>query len=511
MDNFSVPANGPDDNAIPVNDDPERREQKGEEEADIVALPPLPETTDAGRGIRLAHRMSSDRSHLYNADEGSWLAWNGAVWCDDHVPASADRLASQLAAGPYWQQIKVKGKKRLVRNAGPDPDALSDASIKRALHRASKNSRLRIDNRVLDQEPTLLATPFGTADLAAGTLRAANPDELLTRCAGYTPEFGAEHPRWSANLRWVTAGDDEQEGYLQRVAGMALVGHVLDHKLIVAKGPSRTGKSTYLQVLSKLLGGQLARTIPASMISARRQLTASEVEYHKVRLRGARLITAYESEEGGILSEATVKTITSGDPITARNPAGRPFEYDPTWTAMLATNFEPEVLSDDDAIWNRIVLVPFEHVRPKDAEHTDRLYVSRLLAAEGPAIMAWAIQGAADYLRDGLGSCAAVEAATAEYRQEQDLVGQFLDDYMVIDPNRECSNDDLRWAWETWNEEQGRRRPWTLRTLKTHLKHRQIVAAGGDGERRTNSTRYVIGLDLNNEMSTRHGHQQVRY
>jgi putative DNA primase/helicase len=287
--------------------------------------------------------------------------------------------------------------------------------------------------------------------------------------------------------------------YLQRVAGMALIGEVRDHKLIVVWGPPRTGKSTFLLVLRGLLGRELAVTLPAWMISTRRQTSSSELEYRKADLRGARLATFFESEDGGLLDEALVKTLTSGDPITARPIRERQFTFDPTHSSLLATNFAPEVITNDDAIWLRLVLVPFVHVIA-NADQVQR-YDDRLLTAEGPGILAWAARGAAAYLRDGLGCCRSVEEATTHYRQDQDVVGRFVEDRLLL-PFDGCDfatfradqRRDLAPEWESWCRAEGRA-PWKLSKLKEHLRRRGVLT----DERPSNGIRWLYGFSIRSE------------
>lgn len=445
----------------------------------VEMFPPAPITTDQGRGDRIAQEMLACRSHIFVVESG-WYRWADSYWTSDDDLATADSLAVRLA------------RSRVLRDrngAKQNPAALSDAAIRAALRRASMRGELRVRTDQLDRHPTLLATPSGTIDLATATVREADPDDLLTRCTPLPVDFDMATPGWHDYLRWVTGADEDMMSWLQRVAGMVICGQVLDHRLIVIYGPSRSGKSTFLSMLTRLLGS-MAVALPAAMISSRRSMFANELEYRKADLRGARLAAAYESEEGGVLDEAAVKTLTSSDPITAREIRKQPISFAPSHTTLLATNERPNVISNDDAIWNRLVLVPFVH--PRRPGDQDRLYVDRLIACEGPGILAWAAAGAAAYLADGLGTCAAVEAATAEHRAEQDLLGRFLAERCTVGAAMKVSNSALRCEWEDWCRQQGVRHPWSLLTLKKRLKDREIIT----GEPRTGTTRFVAGIGL---------------
>jgi len=447
---------------------------------------PLSPRNDVERGDLLADAMVAASSHRWCYEEEGWLAWTGTHWSLDRH-ATADALAVQLAKSYRVPRDGGHGRTKWV----PDDRAQSDAAIRAALRRASCQARLRVVVSQLDAHPYLLATPAGTVELDSGELRPADPADLLTRCTAIGMDMSTPTPTWDGYLRDVTGHDPDLAAYLQRVAGMALCGEVLDHLLVVVYGPSRSGKSTFLQVLEGLLGGELTATVPASILAARRQMYDTERRYMQAELRGRRLVTSYESEEGGTLDEASVKVLTSSDPVTARQVYGRPFSFRPSHTLLLATNEKPTVASNDDAVWNRLALVPFEHPRPP--AHQDRHFVRRLLATEGPGILAWAVRGAVAYLADGLGSCAAVDAATTDYRSEQDIVGQFVADCLIVQPEAKVPQPALTTAWEQWCAQQ-HLRAWTLRALKRRLTDRGLI--GPDAEHRTGTTRWLRGIGL---------------
>lgn len=415
------------------------------------------------------------------------MAWTGTHWAIDKY-ASADALAVGLAKSYRVPVETGNGGKRLA----PDHRACSDAAIKAALRRASKDQRLRVMMSDFDQHPTLLATPSGTVDLKTGLVRPPAPSDLITKRTAVAVDLAGLTPAWNEYLAQVTGRDPAMIAYLQRVAGMALCGVVLDHVLVVVYGPSRSGKSTFLQMLEHVLGDSMATTIPAAMLSARKPMYDSERRYQLAEMRGLRLVTSYESEEGGLLDETAVKTLTSSDPIPARATYGRPFRYRPSHTTLLATNEKPTVVSNDDAIWNRVALVPFLH--PRREEEQDRWFVQRLVATEGPGILGWMIRGAVTYLADGLGSCPAVDDATAEYRSEQDLLGQFIADCLVVAAAAKVPQPALTTAWEQWCHRQGMRRSWSLPMLKRRLRERGVLAS--DAEFRTAGARWLRGIGL---------------
>jgi putative DNA primase/helicase len=84
------------------------------------------------------------------------------------------------------------------------------------------------------------------------------------------------------------------------------------------------------------------------------------------RLKGARFISAIETDEGQRLNESLIKQLTSREPITARFLNQEDFEFAPTWKLWLATNHKPTIRGTDRGIWRRIKLIPFTVILEDD-------------------------------------------------------------------------------------------------------------------------------------------------
>ena len=96
--------------------------------------------------------------------------------------------------------------------------------------------------------------------------------------------------------------------------------------------------------------------------------TASSSEQHPTDLaglRGARLVTAIETEDGTRWAESKIKSLTGGDRISARFMRQDFFEYVPQFKLIVAGNHKPGLRSVDEAIRRRLHLVPFTVTIPE--------------------------------------------------------------------------------------------------------------------------------------------------
>ena len=168
------------------------------------------------------------------------------------------------------------------------------------------------------------------------------------------------------------------------MAGYALTGVTHEHALFFACGTGGNGKSTFLNAIASCVG-DYHRAAPIETF------TESNNDRHPTDLaglRGARMVTAIETEEGRHWAESRIKTLTGGDKIAARFMRQDFFEYTPQFKLLIAGNHKPSLRSVDEAIRRRLHLIPFVVTIPpaeRDAELPDKL------ESERPGILAWMI------------------------------------------------------------------------------------------------------------------------
>ncbi len=109
----------------------------------------------------------------------------------------------------------------------------------------------------------------------------------------------------------------------------------------------------------------------------------------------------------------------------------------------------PTVLGDDVDIWRRLRVRRFD-VQIPEAE-VQKEYGEKL-KAEGPAILNWMLDGYRLWRESGLVLPAVGQEATARYRPESDIVGQFIAAACVVTGNRIDTTPaiDMWDAYRTW-------------------------------------------------------------
>ena len=291
---------------------------------------------------------------------------------------------------------------------------------------------LALDVTELDYDPELLNTPEATYDLTqgAGGGHPHDPDDLITKITACSPGNKGEG-LWQESLDLFFCHDRELISYVQEIVGMAAVGRVYAEQMIIAYGGGANGKSTFWNTIARVLGTYSGKiSADALTMSCKRNVKPEMAE-----LKGKRLIIASELEEGQRLNTGMVKQICSVDPIEAEKKYKDPFHFVPSHTLVLYTNYLPKVSANDDGTWRRLIVIPFN---AKITGKSDiKNYSDYLFNHAGPAIMKWIIEGAESAIRKGfkIDEPQAVRDAVEKYREDNDWLGQFLEDHCDIDPS----------------------------------------------------------------------------
>lgn len=433
----------------------------------IESLPPR--FSEEALALRFSRRHAEDLRYV--SRWGHWMRWNGVRWVQDDTLHVFD-LARGIcrAASAECSDAEKTTAIRLASKA-------TSAAVER-LAAADRRHAAVVDQ--WDADAWLLNTPKGTLDLRTGKIREHRRTDYITKSTASGP--GTECPLWLQFLDRVTGGDLELQTFLQRMIGYSLTGSTREHSLFFLYGTGANGKSVFLFTVSGLLG-DYAKTAPAS------SFTASSIEQHPTDLaglRGARFVTAIETEDGARWAESKIKSLTGGDKIAARFMRCDFFEFLPEFKLVIAGNHKPGLRSVDEAIRRRLHLVPFTVTIP-EVERDPKL--GEKLRAEFPGILAWAIKGCLEWQRDGLKPPAAVRDATAEYLDAEDTIRRWIEECCVIEGGSWTPVGALFANWQTWCERAGEREG-------SQKRFTQQLEAHGYERSRTGQARGFNGISL---------------
>jgi len=378
----------------------------------------------------------------YVAKWGTWLIWDGTRWRFEQTLKAFD-LARIVARDAAIACTDTTDKVRIA-------SARTVGAIER-LARAARQHAATVD--IWDNDQWLLNTTGGVVDLRSGKILPHDSARRMTKITAVAPRRGCR--RWRKFLNEITGRDRELQAFLQRLAGYALTGSIREHALFFFHGTGGNGKGVFLNTLTAILGDYATMAPMETFIATHGERHPTDL----AGLRGARLVTAQETERGRHWAEAKIKALTGGDPITARFMRQDFFTYTPAFKLVIAGNHKPRLTGVDEAIRRRFHLVPFMVTIPKRRRDDQLAYKLR---DEWPGVLAWMIEGCLAWQHEGLNPPAAVRDATDAYLGEEDSFAQWIEECCTIGNGCWGVGADLWSSWKEWaaanNERPGTRK-----------------------------------------------------
>jgi putative DNA primase/helicase len=397
--------------------------------------------TDLGNARRLIHRRGRNLRYCWLWSK--WLVWDGKRWIKDDS-GEVYRLAKETVAGIYQEAAAAndEARKAIAKHAMRSE---AGARIKEMVDLARSDVPVMPDE--LDADPDLLNAENGTIDLRTGELQEHRREDLITKIAPVEYDPDAAAPAWATFLERVLPSEELRE-FVQRAAGYSATGDTSEQCMFINHGTGANGKSTFQETAAAALGDYAMRTPTETLLAKRSDGVPNDI----ARLKGARFVSASETEEGRRLAESRIKDLTGQDTISARFMRAEFFDFAPTHKLWLSTNHKPEIRGTDNAIWRRIRLVPWSVAIPPNEQ--DKKLAAKL-RDELPGVLAWVVRGCLEWRRVGLRDPEAVCRATVEYRAEMDVLGAFLSECCVLGDDQDVAAADLYRAYSEWCKDTG--------------------------------------------------------
>lgn len=423
--------------------------------------------SDIGQAKVLAREYNRE---LVYTDSTDYMRYDGTHWAESKqlaVGACEEFLDRQLDEA----ETAVSKAKKALEKAGVDKETISAGgkALAKAIDEESQNAYFEYCNAVsykafvmkrrdmkyitsalqaakpmllrdikdFDSQEFLLNTPAATYDLQTGTSSEHSADDLITKVTAVSPSE-ENMDIWLEAVNSFFCGDSELIEYVQQIVGLAAIGKVYMEALIISYGEGRNGKSTFWNTIARVLGSYSGSISADALVGCKRNVKPEMAE-----LKGKRLVIAAELEEGMRLNTSVVKQLCSTDEVSAEKKYRDPFRYTPTHTLVLYTNHLPRVGANDEGTWRRLIVIPFN---AKIEGNSDiKNYADYLAEKAGGAVLSWIIDGARKVIECNfklkIPQC--VSEAISHYRENNDWLSMFIEDFCEVDPSYTQKSGEL--------------------------------------------------------------------
>jgi len=377
--------------------------------------------TEFGNAQRLLDTSSGRLKYVYNAKK--WLSWNGSAWKWDPSGSLVRSFAANLHS-----QIYAEGSMHLQESqhfAKWGRQSQSKKIVDASVWLLQDFEKIRLPLECIDADHFKVGFDNATqvVDLETGTVRSASRDDYIIKSLNVKTMGNAKQAtRWSLFLEQVFEGDLELIDWIQRFCGYMLSGSTKEQFFLFCYGYGANGKSVFIETLKHIMGDYSRAVAPETLSTSKRQAGAATPDL--AALIGARLVLCSETEDNTGLAESLVKSLVAGDSMSVRANYGSPVEFTPLFKLIMAGNHRPRITGTDAGMWRRMRQVPFNRTFAPEERDKD---LHAKLKAEAPHILAWMVHGCSEWQRRGLTDIPeAIREANEEYREDQDLLGQWL-------------------------------------------------------------------------------------
>jgi P4 family phage/plasmid primase-like protien len=443
--------------------------------------------TDLGNAKRLASVMSDDARYCYPYK--TWIFWNGKRWAEDKT-GMIERYAMDAILNIYDEArgiSDIEERQKLLSFAVKSESA---ASIRNMIELARPLDNIPITPDQMDLDPMLFNVQNGTIDLRTGQLKTHDRNDKITKISPVIYDPLATCPRWMEFLSTIFSSSKDMIDYLQKQSGYALTGETKEEDFSIHYGTGGNGKSKFNDEIAYIEGDYFVKANVETILNSKNTKSGSAASGDVARLAGARLVIASEPERGAELKEGFIKDLTGREQITARRLYEREFQFKPTFKFWLITNHKPIVKSQDNGMWRRVKLVPFEVTIPEDQRD---LNLDIKLKEESSGILNWIIEGCLKWQKEGIKTPDIVKNATTAYKEDMDTLGDFymlccdFGDKKAKTPNKWLYN----WLYLAWCEITNNK-AWSQKAFTSDLQGR-----GYKNKRFNNGMTWVgVGLKL---------------
>jgi putative DNA primase/helicase len=433
--------------------------------------------TDVGNAARFVLMFGSMLRYCYARE--MWVMFTGKRWEWDRL-GRAVALAKQMMLAILDEAQTESRLAAEAQSKGDEQAAAKHADRASALVKwgiASQRKEritaavslaqpdLAISPDDLDANPLLLNLQNGTFEIETAILRPHRREDFITKiCRGsYRPDA----PRKELNkfLARIFRTHPTLIGFIQRAFGYGATGLTIEQVVFFLFGRGANGKTTLIDAVMYVLGDFAGKADPDLLMM---RDGSPGHPCNVADLMGKRSVVVSETNDGKRFDESKLKDLVGETRLKAREMYGSFFEFTATTKFFMYSNHKPVVRGTDFGFWRRMRLIPFVETIGDEEKDAD---LPGKLKSEVDGILTWIVDGAVLWRSEGLGVPVEVSAATADYRQEMDSIGAFIDDFCLDGEKLVSYAKDLYAAYTKWCDENGEHRL-TQKRLGTTLTER---------------------------------------
>lgn len=402
------------------------------------------------RLVRIANHVDA-----FDLDEKVWRRQGQGEYIAEFV---SDCVEDMIREGEFYAQFRdskgqysEKMERRAIERLRSNGLVLGTGAV------VVKDNRIkRMQLQDFDSRVGWLHCPNGVLDMLTGEMREARAEDYLLCRAGVAFDRAAECPGWLQFLSEIFAENEEPEGmvnFCQQMFGYTLGGSIDAQKIFVHYGGGANGKSKVLYALGLILGTYTAR-LECGALAKGKGSVQRELNRLGASIEGKRAVIIDDLDVASTWNEGFVKSLT-GPYLLSRKLYEEEIQLLNRAKFHLGCNVPPKPEAENLGILRRLCIIPYSRTFEPDGAMESRIL--RMLHAEAPGILRWAVEGYKAVMGKGelqIEYPEELQAMTKEYRKEHFTLETAVEGLIAV-----AKENDARGRMLTTEELLNRLRP----------------------------------------------------
>jgi P4 family phage/plasmid primase-like protien len=371
----------------------------------------------------------------------------------------ASEFAAKAASTEQQEEQEQFTKKNQILSKIANKLKRTDFKDKMLKECASLFFNEKFEDELLDANPNLIGFENGVYDLNNLEFREGHPEDYISFSTKIDYiEYDPQDPFTDNIIDFMSKvlPDKDLREYMLTLMSSMLDGNNKEEKFYIWTGHGSNGKSKCIELLEKVLG-DYACTFNISLLTSKR-VGSSQTNSELVRAKGRRFAVLQEPEEGEKMNAGFMKELSGNDKIIARGLYKESIEFKPMFKMVLTCNHLPSVPPEDGGTWRRIRLVEFNShfCESPNPENKNEFHIDKELAYKfedwKETFMSLLIHYFKIYKDHGIYEPAAVLQCTKNYQRSNDVLGEFMDTFIVKDANKVLLLEDMHNEYKEWHK-----------------------------------------------------------
>lgn len=246
------------------------------------------------------------------------------------------------------------------------------------------------DYSEVNKDYAIIAVKNGMLDLNSGVITPHSPDNYNTIYLDWEYKEDVEYSELIDDfMKQISDGDAKKMQFFYEVAGYCLLKRSIFEKFFIFKGTGGTGKSTFCNLIMRMVGKKYVSTV---------KLNQFDQDYYLATMIDKLVNIDFDASDKKTLEDSgRFKSITCSEPVSVRQIYAAVVEMVSCATIIINANHMPKIADKSDGLYRRMILVEID----KKIKNPDPKFLEKVTDSDMEYFFYKAVQGIHGALQRG--------------------------------------------------------------------------------------------------------------